>query len=70
VFVADLTKALLVTCGRMSLADLPGDAVSIEPKPPIDPALMEGTIYVSYESVMWSFPLDTCPTWFVSCTSF
>lgn len=62
-----LDNSVLITCGSMSEAVLRGEAVDIVSEPARDPTPSQdsGRILVQYGgSVLWSFPLEECQTWF------
>ncbi|KAI8279225.1 hypothetical protein K4K56_012772 [Colletotrichum sp. SAR 10_98] len=68
-----LDNSLLITCGSMSEAALRGDGVSVVSEPAKDPSHSAefGRILVQYgESVLWSFPLEECQTWFAFIAHF
>ncbi|KAL3306236.1 mg2+ transporter [Colletotrichum asianum] len=68
-----LDNSLLITCGSMSEAALRGDRVSVVSEPAKDPShsAESGRILVQYgESVLWSFPLEECQTWFAFIAHF
>ncbi|KAJ0319397.1 hypothetical protein Brms1b_003825 [Colletotrichum noveboracense] len=68
-----LDNSLLITCGSMSEAALRGDSVSVVSEPAKDPShsAESGRILVQYgESVLWSFPLEECQTWFAFIAHF
>jgi hypothetical protein len=60
--------ALLFTCARLPMSALQGESISIVSTPAIDnPRLISPTLLVSSgRSLLWSFPLDECKSWFVS----
>ncbi|KAF6828652.1 mg2+ transporter [Colletotrichum musicola] len=68
-----LDNSLFITCGSMSEAVLRGQTVDILTEPPRDSPLGEdsGRILVQYGgSVLWSFPLEECQTWFAFIAHF
>jgi hypothetical protein len=60
--------ALLFTCARLSMSALQGESISVVSTPATnDPRLFSPTLLVSSgKSLLWSFPLDECKSWFVS----
>lgn len=68
-----LDNSLLITCGSMSETALRGDSVSVVSEPAKNPShsAESGRILVQYgESVLWSFPLEECQTWFAFIAHF
>ncbi|TDZ13014.1 hypothetical protein C8035_v000464 [Colletotrichum spinosum] len=68
-----LDNSVLITCGSMSEASLRGDAVKIVSEPARDSTLGAdfGRILIQYgDSVLWSFPLQECQTWFAFIAHF
>nr|XP_036585489.1 mg2+ transporter [Colletotrichum truncatum]KAF6795540.1 mg2+ transporter [Colletotrichum truncatum] len=68
-----LDNSLLITCGSMSEATLRGETVSLVSEPARDPTLGADSkrILIQYgDSVMWSFPLAECQTWFAFIAHF
>lgn len=68
-----LDNSLLITCGSMSESDLRGEAVTVISDPARDPTLGSdmGRILIRYgDSVLWSFPLQECQTWFAFISHF
>lgn len=67
-----IPTALLVTCARIPMSALQGDAISVISDP--IPGQSRGKapkILVSYgASVLWSLSVDDCQTWFVSALTF
>lgn len=66
--VADIPLALLVTCARIPMSALQGEAISVISDPmPVQSRGKSPKILVSCGgSVLWSLPVEDCQTWFVS----
>lgn len=60
--------ALLITCARLPVSALQGDAISVNNDPiPVKSKARKSRILVSYGgSVLWLLHVDDCQTWFVS----
>ncbi|KAK0381418.1 hypothetical protein CLIM01_01279 [Colletotrichum limetticola] len=68
-----LDNSLLITCGSMYEEALRGETVTMTSEPARDPTLGAdtGRILIQHgESVMWSFPLEECRTWFAFIAHF
>ncbi|KAF9879715.1 hypothetical protein CkaCkLH20_02526 [Colletotrichum karsti] len=68
-----LDNSLLITCGSMTESALRGDTVSVVSEPAREPTLgvESGRILIQYgASVLWSFPLQECQTWFAFIAHF
>ncbi|KAK1723977.1 uncharacterized protein BDZ83DRAFT_579540 [Colletotrichum acutatum] len=68
-----LDNSLLITCGSMYEEALRGETVTMTSEPARDTALGAdtGRILIQHgESVMWSFPLEECRTWFAFIAHF
>ncbi|KAI1208460.1 uncharacterized protein F4807DRAFT_152454 [Annulohypoxylon truncatum] len=59
-----LDNSLLITCGRMPVHALGGGEISFYHEPPNQLSDGDKTIYVSYGSALWGFPLESCISWF------
>lgn len=60
-------EALLITCGRMPSTSIRGNVINIANESISRSPSEAHTIHVSYyDSVLWVFSVDDCPTWFVS----
>jgi hypothetical protein len=59
---------LIVTCGTMAREDLFGQSLEIKEHPArVVTTEHQGKILITYgDSVVWSFEIDECQTWFVS----
>lgn len=64
--------ALLITCARLPMSALHGDAISVITDPtPVQSKARKSRILVSYGgSVLWLLPVDECQTWFVSVLAY
>lgn len=64
-------SALLVTCARLPMSALQGESISITSGPiPGNSAARSSNLLVSGgSSLLWSFPLDQCQSWFVGDTA-
>ncbi|KAK1998636.1 hypothetical protein LX36DRAFT_575892 [Colletotrichum falcatum] len=68
-----LDNSLLITCGSMYEDALRGDIIAVTSAPArgLAPNVEEGRILIqSDESVIWSFPLEECQTWFAFIAHF
>ncbi|GKT54745.1 Mg2+ transporter [Colletotrichum tofieldiae] len=68
-----LDNSLLITCGSMYEDALRGDTITVTSEPGREPTpnAEEGRILIQYgESVLWSFPLEECQTWFAFIAHF
>ncbi|KAK1985651.1 hypothetical protein LZ30DRAFT_583814 [Colletotrichum cereale] len=68
-----LDNSLLITCGSMYEDTLRGDTIAVrsEPGRELTPNAEEGRILIQCgESVLWSFPLEECQTWFAFIAHF
>ncbi|KAK2060271.1 hypothetical protein LY76DRAFT_676820 [Colletotrichum caudatum] len=68
-----LDSSLLITCGSMYEDALRGDTITVtsEPARAPTPNAEDGRILVRFgESVIWSFPLEECQTWFAFIAHF
>lgn len=64
--------ALLITCARMPMSALQGDAISVIADPmPVQSKAKKPRILVSYGgSVLWLLLVDDCQTYFVSLLAY
>ncbi|OHW93088.1 Mg2+ transporter [Colletotrichum incanum] len=68
-----IDNSLLITCGSMYEDALRGDTIAVTSEPGREPTpnAEEGRILIQYgESVLWSFPLEECQTWFAFIAHF
>ncbi|WQF77574.1 Putative Mg2+ transporter protein, CorA-like/Zinc transport protein ZntB [Colletotrichum destructivum] len=69
-----LDNSLLITCGSMYEEALRGDNIAVTSEPGREPTPNsdnDGRILIRYgESVLWSFPLQECQTWFAFIAHF
>ncbi|GKT48103.1 uncharacterized protein ColSpa_08284 [Colletotrichum spaethianum] len=68
-----LDNSLLITCGSMYEDALRGNTIAVTSEPGREPTANaeQGRILIQYgESVLWSFPLEECQTWFAFIAHF
>ena len=63
-----MAPALMVTCARIPMSALQGDAISVisDPMPGQSRGKIPRILVLYGGSVLWSLPVDDCQTWFVS----